>query len=265
MEILKTKKQRVVEEIPIRFLKPNPYGVSRMGDRELLNAMAKNISQVGVLEPVLVRKCRENEFQIVSGERRVKAGKIAGLTTIPCICVSVSQRKSALFSVAENFHQKSTDIFDEAQSIAKMIDFYGMTVEDAGVKLGVSGEQIRRKLAVLKLSDEEKDFCRQLNGNDEDIMRFAEINEKNARLEALERIAKGELSWKNVTEITKLLENELKKDNFIRKNSEIFTNIDLFFRTINRAVEILNSAGGHAVLEKISGENKEIFVITVEN
>lgn len=266
MQLLNMKQtRRTVEEIPLNRLKPNPYCARGLSDLVALNSLAKNIGQVGVLEPILVRKIGENDYQIVSGDRRVKACRLAGLKTVPCIVLGISQRKSALFWVAENVQRKEMNVFEEAEAIKQVVDFYGMTVDDAGLKLGFSGEEIRRKLGVLKLSQEERDFCRQLGATKEDILDFCKIEEKNLRLEALERIAKGELGWKNAEKINEILEEEAKKSMGLRKNSGVFSNKSLFFRTIDRAVEILNAAGGSAVMEKISDDKQTVFVITVEN
>lgn len=266
MQLIGTKQtKRTIEEIPIHFLMQNTYGVRKKFDRGELNSLAKSIREVGIIEPVLVRKVGENLYRIVSGERRVRAGRLAGLKTIPCVCLGLSERKSALFSVVENLQQSEIDPFDEAKGIQKLVDFYGMTIDDAGLKLGVSGDEIRKKLRILRLSQDEIDFCRQLKAQKDDIYNLGQIDEQNLRLEALERIAKGELEWKDVLKIKEIVDEEDKKQNGIRKNSEVFSNKSLFFRTIGRAVEILNSAGGVAVLEKIKGENQTVILITVEN
>lgn len=266
MQILGLKQaKRTVEEIPIVELRANPYSTRRNFDRGELNALAKSVREVGILQPVLVRKVGENAYQIVSGDRRVKASRLAGLKSVPCIVLGISERKSALFSICENLQRCNVDVFEEAESIQRMIDFYGMTVDDGGLRLGLSGDEIRKRLSVLRLTQDERDFCKQLGACDDDIFCLCKIDEKSLRLEALEKIAKGELEWKNVENIKQILEAEIKKSNGIRKNSGVFSNKSLFFRTINRAVEILNSAGGVAVLEKIKGENQTLILITVEN
>lgn len=254
-----------VEKILVSRLSPNPYCARRSTDRKSLQALAKSISQVGVLQPVLVRKTAVNRYQIVSGERRVKAARIAGLREVPCIVLGINERKSALFTIAENLQRDDVGAFEEAEGIAKMCDFYGMTVDDAAIRLGLSGEEIRDKLCLLRLSEDERRLCEEMKLLKSQLVRVARIPVKALRKEAIERIARGELDGDKVEQIGEIVENEKREKKSLAKNSAVLGNKSLFFKTINRAVEILNGAGGCAVLENIRTDKQTMIMITVEN
>lgn len=243
-------------------LASSSFNFERKNDREGISALAKSISQVGLLQPILVRKTAENRYRIVSGERRVKACRLAGLREIPCIVLGASERKCALFSVSENLQRKGLGIFEEAVSIKKMCDLYGMTAEDCGVFLGLSAEYVKERLSVLRMSAEEREICENMKISDEGIIALGRLSGCEERYEAMERLAKGVLAENEISSIGEIMEKEQRG---LRKNSAVLGDTRLFFNTVNRAVEILNGAGGNAVLENIRTENETMLLITVKN
>ena len=251
-----------IEEISISRLLPNPYTSRRRCDRKKLSELAKSISEVGVLQPVLVRRKDDEKFQIISGERRVKASRIAGLKEIPCIVLGVTDRRSALYSVSENLQRCDIDAFEEAEGIKNMCELYGMTEEDCAVKLGISREKVRDKLSLLRLDNEERELCEDMELDREVAVSLSKIHDKKLRAEAFERLAKGELKGEKVSEIGEIVRAERVRAG---KNSKVLGNKTLFFKTIKRAVEILNGAGGDAKIEEISSERETILILSVKN
>ncbi|MBE6837870.1 MAG: ParB/RepB/Spo0J family partition protein [Ruminococcus sp.] len=261
---LKERKKTIknVEEISINRLLPNPYTSRKSCNRKELLELAKSIGEVGVLQPVLVRKKDSDNFQIIAGERRVKASRIAGLKEVPCIVLGVTDRRSALFSVTENLQRSDVGIFEEAEGVKNMCQLYGMTEEDCAVKLGIPKEEVKNKMALLKLGKTERELCGEMELSAEISASLGKISDKKLRAEAFERLAKGELEGERVSEIGEIVKEQSRK---IMKNSAVLGNKTLFFKTINRAVEILNGAGGEAKIEKISSENETVLLISVKN
>ena len=214
MAILTLKKQgqakknekiiKNVVSISIARIKPNPHQPRKYFDRESLNSLAKSIGQVGILQPVLVRRMADESYQLVSGERRLKAARIAGLKRVPCIVLGLNERKSSLFAATENLQRKDVDLFDEAIGISKMIDFYGMTREDAAISLGISDSEVKERLSLLNLSDDEKSICKDLKLDKNQILSLSRVDKKELRLEALERLARGTISSSEIESIEKI-------------------------------------------------------------
>ena len=275
MAILTLKKQgqakknekiiKNVVSISIARIKPNPHQPRKYFDRESLNSLAKSIGQVGILQPVLVRRMADESYQLVSGERRLKAARIAGLKRVPCIVLGLNERKSSLFAATENLQRKDVDLFDEAIGISKMIDVNGMTREDAAISLGISDSEVKERLSLLNLSDDEKSICKDLKLDKNQILSLSRVDKKELRLEALERLARGTISSSEIESIEKIVEGENQEKQRIRKNSAVLGNYGLFLKTINKAVEILNNAGGSAVIENIKADRQTMLVITVNN
>ena len=122
---------------------------------EALLSLARSISENGILQPVCVRKVGAI-YEIISGERRTRAAKIAGLTEIPCIVMNVDDEQSAVLALIENIQRKDLSYFEEALAIEKLINYYGMTQETAAERLGKAQSTIANKLRLLRFTDGEK-------------------------------------------------------------------------------------------------------------
>ena len=144
--MLFTAKERVVAkviQVDVDKIEPNPYQPRREFDD--IEGLAQSIKQNGILQPLTVRRT-ENGFQLVAGERRLRAAKMLGFEAVPCIPVTITERNSAVMALIENIQRRDLSFFDEAEAIAKLIDFYGMTQEDAAIKLGKSQPSIANKM-----------------------------------------------------------------------------------------------------------------------
>lgn len=256
------KSTNSVEEISINRLLPNPYTARRGCDRKKLSELAKSIGEVGVLQPVIVRVESEEKYRIVSGERRVKAARIAGLKVVPCIVVGVTDRRGALISMSENLQRCDVEPFEEAEGIKKMCSLYGMTWEDCAIKLGISRELLSDKLSLLNLDNDERRLCEELKLDFSVMACLGKISDKKLRKEAFKRLANGEINKDDALKIEEILKKENKN---ALKNSAVLGNKTLFFKTIKRAVDILNGAGGDAKIEEIFAQRETVLIISVKN
>ena len=141
---VKEKVINKVIQVDVDRIAPNPYQPRR--DFDGLEELAQSIRQNGILQPLTIRKENgKDDFELVAGERRLRAAKLAGLTSVPCILVEMTGRNSAVMALIENIQRQQLSVFDEAEAIAKLIDYYGMTQEDAAIKLGRSQSTIAGK------------------------------------------------------------------------------------------------------------------------
>ena len=146
--LAKEKVVAKVIQVEVDKIEPNPYQPRRKFDD--IEGLAQSIKQNGLLQPLTVRRT-ESGFQLVAGERRLRAVKMLGMEVVACIPVTITERNSAVMALIENIQRQDLSIFDEAEAIEKLIDFYGMTQEDAAIKLGKSQPSIANKLRLLKL------------------------------------------------------------------------------------------------------------------
>ena len=141
-----------VLELQIANIRPNPYQPRRAFDEESLRELASSIQHHGILQPLTVRPAGDGRWELVAGERRLRAARMAGLETVPCICRAADDRESALLALVENLQRRDLHYLEEAAAIASYIRQTGVTQEEAAAQLGRSPSALANKLRLLRLS-----------------------------------------------------------------------------------------------------------------
>ncbi len=257
--LVKEKVVNKVVQIETDKIIPNPYQPRR--DFDDLEGLAQSILQNGILQPLTVR--RENgEIELISGERRLRAAKMLGMETVPCIIVEMSGRNSAVMALIENIQRQDLSVFDEAEAIAKLIDFYGMTQEDAAVRLGKSQSTIANKLRILKLDEETRSKITEYGLTERHARALLKLPEER-RTEVVEAVHSRSL---NVEATERLIDTMLNKQieaESLRKRSAVFKDVRLFVNTINKAVEMMKAAGINADSKKIQQEDFIEYIVRI--
>ncbi len=169
---------RRVFYLPADKILPNPSQPRRWFDDESLTELSRSILRYGILQPLTVRRGAQG-YELIAGERRLRAARMAGLREVPCLLARADEEDSPLLALIENLQRRDLHWFEEAVAIAKLISSYGLSQEQAAEKLGKSQSAIANKLRLLRLSPE----CVAL-------LREHELSERHAR--ALLRIADDE-------------------------------------------------------------------------
>ena len=237
------KQSSEVLEIHVAKIHPNKYQPRKHFDEENLRHLARSIATDGIIHPLTVRREGDEDYTLVCGERRLRAARLAGLKTVPCIVLQVSERSSALLALVENLERRDLDFFEQAEGIAKLIDFYGMTQEDAAIRLGLSQPTVANKLRLLRLSEEEREIILALNLSERHARTLLRLENYADRLEVLELIAKGNLSVEKTESVVEKMLDSQKKQRNIRKNSALLRDVRLFLNTVTSAIKIMQAAG----------------------
>ena len=149
MHTITDKKLLMLKPFEIRA---SPYTSRNTFDDVSLNALAQNISVSGMIEPLPVRRNDRGFYELICGERRLKAAKIAGVRRVPCVVHNVDSATAAIYSLSENIHSDTLNFFDEAEAIERIIRVFGLTHTEAAIRLGVKQSYLNAKLKLLKLS-----------------------------------------------------------------------------------------------------------------
>lgn len=172
-------------------LVPNKAQPRREFSEEALLSLAKSIKENGILQPICVRK-NGAVYEIISGERRSRAAKLAGLYEVPCIVMSVDDEQSAVLALIENIQRKDLSYFEEALGIEKLISYYGLTQEEAARRLGKAQSTVANKLRLLRFSDAERRMLLMGNLSERQARAIIRIDEPQTRLKIIERtVSKG--------------------------------------------------------------------------
>ena len=253
LNFTKDKQINKVIEIDVRLIVPNPHQPRTEFDDSDIRSLAESIGQNGILQPLSVRKSGER-YELIAGERRLRAAKMCGLQAVPCIVHDISERNSAILALVENIQRQDLSFFDEAAAIEKLISYYGMTQEDAASKLGKAQSTIVNKLRLLRITPEERELIMNFNLTERHARALLKLGSCEERMNILEKVIKNKL---NVERTEKLVEDYIgqkKVRQSYRTRSKVFQNVKIFVNTINKAIETMQSAGIDADSRKIQNE-----------
>ncbi len=141
----------MVQEIPVAQVRPNPYQPRRTFDEESLRELAESIRQVGVLQPIIVRKEGAEEYILVAGERRLRAAQMAGLERIPAIVRTPSEQQMLEMALIENLQREDINPIDAALAYRHLMEEFGLTQEQVAQRVGKSVPAISNTLRLLQL------------------------------------------------------------------------------------------------------------------
>ena len=185
-----SKINTVVYSINISDIKPNPSQPRTYFDISSISKLADSIKQYGLLQPLSIRKSAESQtYELVAGERRLRACRMLGLTQVPCILIDADIETSAELAIAENITRRDLNVFEQARAFAHLSSQFHLTQEEIAAKMSLSQSAVANKLRLLKLTPDEQASILQ-----------SELSERHAR--ALLRIQDTEIRKKALKYIT---------------------------------------------------------------
>ncbi len=156
-QIVKETPKEEVVEIPLDELRSNPYQPRVVFDEEALNELASSIKEHGVIQPIIVKKSIKG-YEIIAGERRVKASRMVGLTTIPAIVREFDDTQMMEIALLENLQREDLNPFEEATAYIKIMDAKGLTQDEFSKVIGKSQSYINNTIGLLRLPEDVKDM-----------------------------------------------------------------------------------------------------------
>ena len=143
-----------IKKIDVRDITPSPFQSRATFDHEKLESLAKTIKHQGIIQPLIVRYKSSGGYELIAGERRLKAAKIAGLRAVPCVVKENDNQSAAVMNLLENLHREDLNIVEEALSIQKLIHSHRLTHAEIAESIGQSRSGITNKLRILQLDPE---------------------------------------------------------------------------------------------------------------
>ena len=229
-EQVRTVKQPQMELIPIHAVRPNPYQPRKYFSDEAISDLADSIRQVGLLQPINVRRVAAG-YELIAGERRLRACKMAGLTEIKAIILDGAyDRDIAMIAMIENLQRENLHFFEEAEGYQSLIREHGFTQEELAARLCKNQSTVANKLRILKLPRQVKDRIIKGGLTERHARALLRLHNEEAQLRLLEHICERALSVKATEELVEKellnLYGEEKESNLIRMrcNYRIYVN-----------------------------------------
>ena len=235
-----TAADRRLVYLPADEILPNPVQPRRCFDQEALRELADSIAEHGILQPLTVRE-RRGRYELVAGERRLRAAKMAGLESVPCILVDVSTEESSLLALVENLQRRDLDFIEEAEGISRLTRIFGLSREEAAKKLGKSPSAIANKLRILKLPQELLEGLRRAGLTERHARALLRLPDRDSQMEAFDYIASRHL---NVAAAESYIDRLLaEKQRSRRRATFILKDVRVFLNSLDRSLELMQRGG----------------------
>lgn len=261
--------QAITKEIvylDVRKIKANPNQPRKTFIEDNLEELANSIKEHGVLQPISVRYER-GSYELIAGERRLKACKKAGITYIPSLVANISDKQSAILAMIENIQREDLNYLEESEGLQMLLEEYGMTQEELAEKLGKTQSTIANKLRILKLPKEVKYFLIENNLTERHARALLKLKTTEDMIEVLKEVVEKDLNVRKTEALVEkyLITNEendkLKKKMNIKR---IIKDIRVFTNSVISAVEIMNESGVPTDFRMKEVENGYQIVIDIE-
>ncbi len=264
MQMLKVRRktEEGVVSLPVDGIAPNPQQPRQVFDDHALEELAESIRRYGVLCPLSVRR-RAGGYELVAGERRLRAARMAGLERVPCLVLDVDPEQSGLLALVENLQREDLDFLEQARGIARLIDRYGLTQEQCAQQLGKSQSAVANKLRLLKLPEDVLEKLRAAELTERHGRALLRLADDESRRRALDHIIARQLTVPAADRyIDSLLEARKKpaptRTRFVLKDVRIFLN------TIQKSVDVMRQGGVNVGLEREQTEQEMVLTIRIQ-
>ena len=237
-----------IKYLPLNSIKPNPYQPRKNFNRKALEELSQSIKTYGLIQPISVRKLCDESYELIAGERRLRASEIAELSEIPAIVVDYKDKDSAIVALIENLQREDLNFIEEAEGYFNLINDHGFTQQELAEKLAKNQSTIANKLRILRLPD---DIKKSLIEN--------KLTERHAR--ALLRLPDDDLQRKVLEKVVKNDLNVKKTEKETKQNVRSLINFRIYLNTIKNAYIAIKDSGVEAkYIEKDMGDYVEVVV-----
>ena len=268
LTLVSGREDRVLRRIRISEIVRNPNQPRRYFDPEAIATLAESIRQYGVLNPLTVRRTGNGGYELVAGERRLRAARVAGLTDVPCLLINADGEDSSVIALVENLQRRDLDFFEEANGFKRLIELFGLT-QEAARKVGKTQSAVANKLRLLRLSQQNMELIRCNNLTERHARALLRLNDEADRINVTNYIIEHEL---NVSRTEEYIDEFLKaKENpqpVVEAESgkrvvRLFKDVRFFLNTLNRAVGVMVDAGIGATVKQQESDDGLTLTICI--
>lgn len=241
--------------LPPRAIRPNPAQPRSVFREEPLQELAESIRRHGILQPLSVRKIGA-QYELVAGERRLRAAVMAGLTEIPCIIMQMDEKESGMTALVENLQRQDLDFIEEAQGLSQLMSQWDMSQEQVARTIGKSQSAVANKLRILRHSPQVLQALRQHGLTERHARALLKLPTEPQKIAAIMTIA--ELGM-GVARAERYIDQLLEEKGQERPKA----NINLFLNHLNQSLARIQQSGVSAISERRETEDRIVLTITI--
>lgn len=242
--------------LPARSIRPNPAQPRTVFEPGALAELSESIRSHGILQPLSVRRVG-NTYELIAGERRLRAGQMAGLTEIPCIIMNMDDRESTLVALVENLQRQDLDFVEEAQGISRLIQLQNLSQEQAAKLLGKSQSAIANKLRLLRHSPQVLQLLRDNGLTERHARALLRLETEEDKLSAIAVILRQGMS---VAKTEEYIDSLLQAGKEQRRRK---VNVGNFLNSLTNSLNKIQSAGISVVSQRVETESQIQLTITI--
>lgn len=250
-------------ELAVDEVVPNPFQPRRIFDPSQLEDLANSIRQYGVLQPVIVRQV-DGHYELVSGERRYRASRLAGAETIPALVRNLDDKEVAEMALIENLQREDLNYFEEAEGYALLIEEFQITQEEVARRMGKSQPTIANKLRLLNLAPEVRQEISVDVITERHARSLLKLKNPQQQLEVLHKIYKSNLNVRQTDEYVENLlisEEKNRREQNKKKMTKAIKDMKIFVNSIKGTVKTIQDAGWPA--EVLETEHEDYVEVTI--
>jgi len=240
--------------LPIRVIKPNPNQPRKVFQKELLEDLTQSIRQHGILQPLSVRRVGTG-YELIAGERRLRAAQGAGLSEVPCIVMQMDDWESGMAAMVENLQRQDLDFIEEAMGISRLMELGNLSQEQAARMLGKSQSAVANKLRILRHSESVLDALREGGLTERHARALLRLPEEQ-KVPAIREIVRQNMS---VARTEKYIESLLNQ----KEGRTPSVKVGAFLNSLTQSLAKIQLAGVPAVSERRETESQIVLTITI--
>ena len=259
---------RKVVWLRIDDIKTNPFQPRKIFTKEALTELSESIREYGVLQPITVRRVANDTYELIAGERRLRASKMADLQKIPAIIYEFDDDDSAVIALIENLQRESLSFLEEAEAYYCLVMDHGITQEQLAQKVGKSQSTIANKVRLLKLPPLVQKIIHDNNLTERHARCLLKIEDEEIKEKAIKEIISKNLNVSQTEVLIMSLMGEMRKE--IRKNGtklrciKLFKDLRIFSSTINQTIDLIKQTGLPVMSNKNETDDYIEYTIRVE-
>ena len=269
LTLVSGREDRVLRRVRISEISRNPNQPRRYFDPEAIATLAESIRQYGVLNPLTVRRTAGGGYELVAGERRLRAARVAGLTDVPCLLINADGEDSSVIALVENLQRRDLDFFEEANGFKRLIDQFGLTQEEAARKVGKTQSAVANKLRLLRHSPQVLAMLRENQLSERHARALLRLSEEADRINVTNYIIEHELNVSRTEEyIDEFLKAKEKPEPLPEQDGgrhvvRLFKDVRFFLNTLNRAVGVMVDSGIGATVQQQESDDGLTLTISI--